>query len=82
MIHVYVYAGITILIIGLLWIGFTLPASSMINENMHLYQGTAQTIVRYMTTYINVIPVLIGIGLIAWGFVKSVEERELGYTTI
>jgi hypothetical protein len=82
MIHVYVYAGLTIFMLGIFWVALTMPMAMIISESVIVYSGTATTVIKFMTLFIDCLPIFIGLGLIAWGFVKSVEERELGYTTI
>lgn len=82
MIHVYVVAGLTIVIFGLFWAILTMPAALLIAENSALYTGTAATVVSYMMVFLNCLPILVGLGLIIWGYIKSVEAREFGFSTI
>jgi len=81
-IQIIVVAGITIVVVGLFWVAATAPVSSL----TALYQGQAldsdiMGTVLFIQTFISVLPLLIGLGVIAWGWVKTVEERETGFSS-
>lgn len=81
-IQIIVAAGITIVIASFFWLAATAPVSSL----TALYQG--QTLdadimgtVLFIQTFISVLPLLIGLSVMAWGWVKTVEERETGFSS-
>jgi hypothetical protein len=83
-IQIMVAAGITIVILGLFWLVATAPVSSIIA----LYDKGAITVesditgtVVFIRIFISVLPLLIGLGVTAWGWVKTVEERETGFSS-
>jgi hypothetical protein len=81
-IQILVAAGITIVVFGFFWLVATAPVSSLIQ----LYEGQSldADIVGTMTfinVFISVLPLLVGLGVIAWGWVKTVEERETGFAS-
>ena len=82
-IQIIVAAGITIVVCSFFWLVATAPVSSLIQ----LYEGQAldadiMGTVLFIQVFISVLPLLIGLGVIAWGWVKTVEEREYGFSTI
>ncbi len=81
-IQIIVVAGITIVVLGLFWLAATAPVSSL----TALYQGQAldadiMGTVLFIQVFISVLPLLIGLGVIAWGWVRTVEERETGFSS-
>ena len=81
-IQIIVVAGITIVIIGLFWLAATAPVSSIIA----LYEGQTlesdiASVVTFIRIFISVLPLLVGLGVIAWGWVRTVEERETGFSS-
>jgi hypothetical protein len=83
-IQVIIVAGITIVVIGLFWLAATAPVSSIIA----LYEGQSGlesdivSTVTFIRIFISVLPLMVGFGVIAWGWVKTVEERETGFSTV
>jgi membrane protease YdiL (CAAX protease family) len=83
-IQILIAAGITIVIFGFFWLVATAPVTNLIG----LYTdagGLDADIVGTMTfidTFIKVLPLLVGLGVIAWGWVRTVEERETGFTSL
>ena len=81
-IQIIMVAGISIVIFGFFWLAATAPVSSL----TALYQG--QTLdsdiagtVLFIQTFISVLPLLFGSSVIVWGWVRTVEERETGYSS-
>jgi hypothetical protein len=80
-IQIIIVAGITIVLFGLFWMALTAPISQL----TALYQGQTSIdsdimgTVVFIQTFISILPLLCGFGVIAWGWVKTVEEREYGF---
>ncbi len=84
MIQIIVVAGVCVIILGLFWMVATLPSSELIDQMTDSYgfnARAAQTIYA-LRLFISGLPLIIGFGVMAWGFVKNVEEREVGYVQL
>lgn len=79
-IQIIVAAGITIAALGLLWIVLTAPISQLIAQNL-IQDSDMLGTVQFLSVFFGIFCLLAGIGVIAWGWVKTVEEREYGFTT-
>ncbi len=84
MMQIIVVAGVCVVLLGLVWMVATLPASYMIEELQISYgfSASASTTMYGLQLFISALPVLIGFGIMAWGFIKNVEERETGYVQL
>jgi uncharacterized membrane protein len=84
MMQIIVVAGVCIVLLGMVWMVTTLPSSYLIEE-MQLnygYSASAATSVYAQKIFISALPLLIGFGVMAWGFIKNNEEREMGYVQL
>jgi len=82
-IQVIVVAGLTIVFLGLLWIVLTLPVSAMLASQIAIaLDSDFQATVLFFQVLIELLPLLIGFSVIAWGWVRTVEERETGVSTV
>jgi hypothetical protein len=83
-IQVIVVAGLTIIFLGFLWIVLTLPVSSMIATGIAKgwFATDMQLTVTFIQILIEALPILIGLCVMAWGWVRTVEERETGISTV
>ena len=82
-IQIIIVAGMTIVIFGLFWLVCTAPVFGI----LRLYDsptgidsdilGTA----LFIRIFISVSPLLAGLGVMAWGWVRTVEERETGFSS-
>jgi hypothetical protein len=83
-IQVIMVAGFTIVALGILWIILTLPASTLIAKG--IAEGWFDTdmvnTVLFFQVLIEALPLLVGFCVIAWGWVRTVEERETGFSTV
>jgi uncharacterized membrane protein len=80
-IQIIVVAGVCVVMLGLVWMVATLPATELLDEMTITYgfsADAAQTVFA-LRLFISALPLIIGFGVMAWGFVKNVEEREIGY---
>jgi hypothetical protein len=81
-IQIIIVAGITIVVFGFFWLVATAPVSSLIQ----LYEG--QTLdaditatMTFIRVFISVLPLLCGVGVMIAGWVRTVEERETGFSS-
>ena len=82
-IQVIVVAGLTIVFLGLLWIVLTLPVSAMLASQIAIaLDSDFQATVLFFQVLIELLPLLIGFSVMAWGWVRTVEERETGVSTV
>jgi len=82
-IQVIVVAGLSIVFLGILWIVLTLPLSAMLASTVASGLGTEyQSTVLFFQVLITALPLLIGLSVMAWGWVRTVEERETGFSTV
>jgi len=83
-IQVIVVAGLTIIFMGLLWIVLTLPVSNMIATGIanNWFASDMQSTITFIQVLIEALPILIGLCVMAWGWVRTVEERETGLSTV
>ena len=79
-IQIIVGWGITLMCLSLLWIVFTLPVSSAVAlaVSKALFDTDMEITVTFIQISIEVLPFIIAIFVTLWGFVRTVEERELG----
>ena len=81
-IQIIVAAGITIVIVGLFWIAATAPVSSLTALLLgQTLDSDLMGTVFFIDVFIKVLPLLIGLSVTAWGWVKTVEEREYGFSS-
>ena len=81
-IQIIVAAGITIVIAGFFWIAATAPVSSLTAMFLGLpLDSDIMGTVFFFDVLIKVLPLLIGLSVTAWGWVKTVEERETGFSS-
>jgi hypothetical protein len=82
--QIIVVAGVCIVLLGLVWMVATLPASSVIEEMQisYGYSSRAALSIYAQQLFISALPLLIGFGVMAWGFLKNVEERETGFAQL
>jgi hypothetical protein len=46
-----------------------------------MLESDIASVVTFIRIFISVLPLLAGFGVIAWGWVKTVEERETGFSS-
>jgi len=82
-IQVIVVAGLCIVFLGIFWSVLTLPVSAMLASNIAVGLGTEyQGTVLFLQVLITILPLLIGVSVVAWGWVRTVEERETGFSSV
>lgn len=82
-IQVIVVAGVCVVALGFMLIILTLPVQVMIEAmtDAGTLSSDASSTVYFYQMGFSIIAVLVGLGIIAWGWIKSVEEREFGFST-
>lgn len=83
-VQVVVVGGLCLIIVGLFWIVFTMPTSTIINDlgGTSSFNTDAQPTVTFITVFIGAMPIIAGIITMAWGFTRTIEERETGIATL
>ena len=83
-IQVIVVAGLTLLGLSLLWIVLTLPVSSALASVIaqNLFDTDMLLTVQFIQVFIEAFPLLVAVFVMAWGWVRTVEERETGYSHV
>jgi uncharacterized membrane protein len=83
-IQIIVVAGISIVIFGFFWLVCTAPVSDIIRlyDSWTGIDADIVSTVTFIRIFISVLPLLFGFSVMAWGWVKTVEERETGFSTI
>lgn len=83
-IQVVVVGAVCLIIVGIFWIVFTMPASAIIDEfgGVSGFASDAQVTVTFIQWAIGGIPIISGILLLAWGFLRTIDERETGVETL
>jgi hypothetical protein len=83
-IQVIVVAGLTIFVIGLMWIILTLPLSQLIATGLAngWFDADMLLTVTFFNLFIPAFCLIVGLGVTAWGWVRTVEERETGFSTV
>jgi hypothetical protein len=69
---------------SLLWVVLTLPLSQVIATGISnlWFDGDMTSTVTFFQVLIQVFPLLVAFSILAWGWVKTVEERETGVSTV
>lgn len=84
MMQIIVVAGVCIVLLGLVFMVATLPASTIMEEMQDSYgfssRGSSSLFAQKI--FIYALPIILGFGVMAWGFLKNVEERETGYANL
>jgi hypothetical protein len=82
--QVVVVGGLCLFIVGLFWIVFTLPTSSTITSmgGVSAFASDAQATVTFIDIFIGAMPIIAGIIVMAWGFTRTIEERETGVSSV
>lgn len=82
-IQIIIVAGISIVIFGLFWIAATAPVSSIIAQGIASawFDSDMLGTVLFIQVFILLSPLLFGLSVTAWGWVKTVEERETGFSS-
>lgn len=82
--QVIAVGGIALVIAGLFWIVFTLPASSAIEAfgGVSSFAADAQGTVTFITLFIGAMPIIVGLFIIAWSYTRTIEERETGVSSL
>lgn len=71
--------AVTIIIMSLLWTVFTWPvemAIQAIETALGISEG-AQNSVTYVRLFIYALPIIVCLGVIAWGYKAVIKEREM-----
>jgi hypothetical protein len=78
--QIIVVAGMCVIALGFLWIVLTLPvAVSIANlESSGMISTDASNTVTFLKIFPAVLTIFIGFSIMAWGWIKAVEEREYG----
>lgn len=79
---VLVVGGVCLIMAGLFWIVFTLPVSTVTDTLGLTYRDDAALTISFIKTFVGAIPILTGIWVVAWGFTRTIEERETGISTL
>jgi len=79
--QIIIVAGMCIFGLGFLWIVLTLPVAVSIAtlEATGTYSTDASSTIYFLKVFPGVLTLFIGLSIMAWGWNKSVEEREFGF---
>lgn len=82
-VHIIVVAGLCVVGLSVLWLVLTLPVSAIIQSftDNGVLSSDAQPTIDFLNLIIAAFGLIAGLSIMAWGFVKSVEEREYGFYT-
>ncbi len=78
--QIIIVAGISLSCLGFLWVVLTLPVALSIQalENTGALSTDGSSTIYFLKVFPGVLTILIGLSVMAWGWNKSVEEREFG----